>query len=725
MDEIDDASRLLIEQMMAEETHYFGAPTVENKNSFSTSAGRKKKGKVASTRWTKEETEILKGALKVHGEDWQMISELFQGSRTPLQVKNRVNSLLQNGQLTKSEYSEVLDTVIQKIHSSHDVNNVEEDDENIVVGEEVERSEIQHSGIGNHEISNSPVSKKIKLDIDEEETPEVDILDDDEDESYPIKEMIVENFDFNGNSEEKSSDSETKEDDNLEDEYEEESDGENFKNDIVKSKFSQIKTNQVEKVLPKIVIDNSIIQDLEKEECKEFFTKEKHLKYKNKTPERYKLIRNHILSLWEKNKPKYVTKTSARKGQGDVNAISRVWAFLEKAEAINVNVVQKEKLVDPYYSPKGKISEMKASKKNQFLLSSITFSNNSKRLRRVKDDNGKWVDEKELEGKVIDHDELALKTLAEQEKLNLLLSSKIFTKKSKGNGDVDKEDVWNGLDPFHLVPLSKDLKSPFNVEIDKNALIYLDFHSHLATTEVIGLLGGNYDEINKILYVMESYPCRSTSTQVQCEMDPASEMKAREVFSSKGYVVVGWYHSHPTFIPNPSIRDIENQSAYQSLFRREDGIEPFIGIIVNPYQPLEEDTFNESQLISKFSFLGISENWNEKDEYRIPHALSINVKDSANIPDIQSFQHLKNLYYFNKNKDKLEKDISSESTKKELEELENFNFMEKNLIDLNEQFFHGYSKLDKLIFSLNYNFSSANKNDAEKIQFFEKLRKLF
>ena len=46
-------------------------------------------------------------------------------------------------------------------------------------------------------------------------------------------------------------------------------------------------------------------------------------------------------------------------------------------------------------------------------------------------------------------------------------------------------------------------------------------------------------------------------------MDPTSEMKAREVFAEKGYSVVGWYHSHPTFEPHPSIRDIENQTSYQ------------------------------------------------------------------------------------------------------------------------------------------------------------------
>jgi proteasome lid subunit RPN8/RPN11 len=46
-------------------------------------------------------------------------------------------------------------------------------------------------------------------------------------------------------------------------------------------------------------------------------------------------------------------------------------------------------------------------------------------------------------------------------------------------------------------------------------------------------------------------------------MDPASEMEAREWFAEKGMQVVGWYHSHPTFVAIPSIRDIENQMSYQ------------------------------------------------------------------------------------------------------------------------------------------------------------------
>jgi len=46
-------------------------------------------------------------------------------------------------------------------------------------------------------------------------------------------------------------------------------------------------------------------------------------------------------------------------------------------------------------------------------------------------------------------------------------------------------------------------------------------------------------------------------------MDPVSEMHANEAFAARGFDVVGWYHSHPTFDPQPSLRDIENQAQYQ------------------------------------------------------------------------------------------------------------------------------------------------------------------
>lgn len=58
-------------------------------------------------------------------------------------------------------------------------------------------------------------------------------------------------------------------------------------------------------------------------------------------------------------------------------------------------------------------------------------------------------------------------------------------------------------------------------------------------------------------------PCNSVSTGLQCEMDPVSQTQAGDVLSSLGFSVVGWYHSHPTFHPNPSVRDINTQDQFQ------------------------------------------------------------------------------------------------------------------------------------------------------------------
>lgn len=89
-------------------------------------------------------------------------------------------------------------------------------------------------------------------------------------------------------------------------------------------------------------------------------------------------------------------------------------------------------------------------------------------------------------------------------------------------------------------------------------------------------------------------------------MDPVSQTQACDVLSSLGFSVVGWYHSHPTFHPNPSVRDINTQDQFQvketqqgghlervigfslfllfqSYFSR--GGAPFIGMIVSPYDP--------------------------------------------------------------------------------------------------------------------------------------------
>jgi len=74
-------------------------------------------------------------------------------------------------------------------------------------------------------------------------------------------------------------------------------------------------------------------------------------------------------------------------------------------------------------------------------------------------------------------------------------------------------------------------------------------------------------------------------------MDPRSEVEIRDIIKRKQLQVVGWYHSHPVFHAEPSIKDIENQLNYQILFRDEKQYEPFVGLIFGPYDvrlPSEE-----------------------------------------------------------------------------------------------------------------------------------------
>lgn len=147
------------------------------------------------------------------------------------------------------------------------------------------------------------------------------------------------------------------------------------------------------------------------------------------------------------------------------------------------------------------------------------------------------------------------------------------------------------------------LEAPYDVVVHPDAVFICDLHSHLATCEIIGFLGGRWDEDTKTLHIQAAFPCRSLvidgddgSTDV--EMDPGSEIELREIIQNAQLEVVGWYHSHPAFAPDPSIRDIENQTSYQQLFQRQKQVtgvnstwevhEPFVGLIVGTFDSRRE-----------------------------------------------------------------------------------------------------------------------------------------
>ncbi|KAF0696264.1 Aste57867_12962 [Aphanomyces stellatus] len=157
------------------------------------------------------------------------------------------------------------------------------------------------------------------------------------------------------------------------------------------------------------------------------------------------------------------------------------------------------------------------------------------------------------------------------------------------------------LDPHTMVECAQYAKEglenakspaqPFNVRVHPDAVFVCDLHAHLAISEIIGFLGGRYDEPSNTIFIHAAFPCRSVKVDgddgsTDVEMDTESELEMRELIRKSNMEAVGWYHSHPSFAPDPSIRDIENQTQYQQLFARaSDKKEPFLGLIVGTYDP--------------------------------------------------------------------------------------------------------------------------------------------
>ncbi|XP_058887466.1 histone H2A deubiquitinase MYSM1-like isoform X2 [Acipenser ruthenus] len=319
-----------------------------------------------------------------------------------------------------------------------------------------------------------------------------------------------------------------------------------------------------------VEMDRSAIIEEEKQAISEFFEGRS-----SKTPERYLKIRNYILDLWEKCKPKYLNKTSVRPGLkncGDVNCIGRIHTYLELIGAINFGCEQaiynRPRLVDKTRFKEGK-DTMEAYQLAQRLQSMRT------RKRRVRDVWGNWRDARDLEGQTYEHltaEELAKRR--EEDKKRLPKPPKVL------------RQAKNSFDPFQLIPcqaFGDEKQEPFQVRVSGEALVVMDMHAHVSMAEVIGLLGGGYSEGERVLEICVAEPCNSLSTGLQCEMDPVSQTQASEALAGRGYSVVGWYHSHPAFDPNPSLRDIDTQAKFQSYFSR--GGAQFIGMIVSPYNP--------------------------------------------------------------------------------------------------------------------------------------------
>ncbi|NWI90368.1 MYSM1 deubiquitinase, partial [Pitta sordida] len=351
-----------------------------------------------------------------------------------------------------------------------------------------------------------------------------------------------------------------------------------------------------------VEVDRSLILEEEKQAIPEFFEGRQA-----KTPERYLKIRNYILDQWERCKPKYLNKTSVRPGLkdcGDVNCIGRIHTYLELIGAINFGceqaVYNRPQPPDRSRSREGK-DTVEAYQLAQRLQSMRT------RRRRVRDPWGNWCDAKDLEGQTFEH--LSAEELARRREEEKLKPPKC----SKGS-----RQMKSSFDPFQLIPcclFTEEKQEPFQVKVSSEALLIMDLHSHVSLAEVIGLLGGRYSEADKIVEVCAAEPCNSLSTGLQCEMDPVSQTQASESLAARGFQVLGWYHSHPAFEPNPSIRDIDTQAKYQSYFSR--GGAMFIGMIISPYNR------NNPLPYSQITCLVISDEISADGSYRLPYKFEV------------------------------------------------------------------------------------------------------
>ena len=140
------------------------------------------------------------------------------------------------------------------------------------------------------------------------------------------------------------------------------------------------------------------------------------------------------------------------------------------------------------------------------------------------------------------------------------------------------------------------LVQPFEVCVSPDVGFLSDLHSHLVTCEVIGLLAGRWHAPSRCLYIQAAVPCKATERgdggMTDVEMDPVSQIEVTGVINKHNLEVVGWYHNHPAFQPDPSVTDIENQSNYQNLYGgfrmtpdvgNNKGVVPFVGLIVGTY----------------------------------------------------------------------------------------------------------------------------------------------
>ncbi|XP_052211847.1 MPN domain-containing protein-like isoform X3 [Dreissena polymorpha] len=161
-------------------------------------------------------------------------------------------------------------------------------------------------------------------------------------------------------------------------------------------------------------------------------------------------------------------------------------------------------------------------------------------------------------------------------------------------------DMGKHLDKKQLVKCetfaSLGKLQPYSVTMSTNALLLMDFHCHLTTSEVVGYFGGKWDPACQHLSILQAFPCRCRLGDSHSA--PLVEEEIRLRMCNKGMMLVGWYHSHPYCQPEPSVRDIECQMSYQLQMKnnKSSTYYPCVAIINSPYNAGSLHTESSQQM---------------------------------------------------------------------------------------------------------------------------------
>eukprot|EP01119_Soliformovum_irregulare_P002238 TRINITY_DN12522_c0_g1_i1.p1 TRINITY_DN12522_c0_g1~~TRINITY_DN12522_c0_g1_i1.p1 ORF type:complete len:725 (-),score=166.28 TRINITY_DN12522_c0_g1_i1:62-2236(-) len=160
----------------------------------------------------------------------------------------------------------------------------------------------------------------------------------------------------------------------------------------------------------------------------------------------------------------------------------------------------------------------------------------------------------------------------------LINTSDTLPQRFEFNFDLEEQEL-NPEEQVRAHPYSNG--QPFLLEVSAAAQFLIDLHAHLYNREIIGYLTGEWDPKDRVVRVTNAFPVKaSESSRTSVEMDPVHSVEVRNRIEQEFKTqVVGWYHSHPNFTPDPSLRDVENHWKNQQMW----GDQPFIGAIVTPW----------------------------------------------------------------------------------------------------------------------------------------------